>query len=129
MSRKVNVRVVAATHRYLEEMIREKEFRSDLYYRLNVFPVCIPPLRERPEDIPLLVRYFTDKYARRMGKRIDTIPTGVLRKLMMGWHWPGNVRELENVVERAVVFTRGNSLEISAPSWRNSSASATPAKA
>ena len=124
---KVDVRLVAATHRDLDRMMAENQFRSDLYYRLNVFPIRIPPLRERPEDIPLLVRYFADKYARRMGKRIETIPARALRKLMV-WHWPGNIRELENVVERAVVFTRGNTLEISAPSWRNSSGSAAPAR-
>jgi len=123
---KVDVRLVAATHRDLETMMAENQFRSDLYYRLNVFPICIPPLRERPEDIPLLVRYFTDKYARRMGKQIDSIPAGALRKLM-GWHWPGNVRELENTVERAVIFTRGNALEISVPQLRSRGASAAPA--
>jgi len=124
---KVDVRLVAATHRDLETMIAENQFRSDLYYRLNVVPIRIPALRERPEDIPLLVRYFTDKFARRMGKQIDTIPAAALRKLM-GWHWPGNIRELENVVERAVIFTRGNTLEISAPSGRSCSASGVPAK-
>jgi formate hydrogenlyase transcriptional activator len=125
---KVDVRLVAATHRDLRSMMAENQFRSDLYYRLNVFPICIPPLRERPEDIPLLARYFTDKYARRMGKRIETIPAGVLRKLM-GWHWPGNVRELENVVERAVILTTGDTLEILEPEWRNSKGSAAPAQA
>jgi formate hydrogenlyase transcriptional activator len=125
---KVDVRLVAATHRDLETMMAENRFRSDLYYRLNVFPIRLPPLRERPEDIPLLVRYFTDKYARRMGKQIDTIPARGLRKLMR-WPWPGNVRELENTVERAVIFTRGNTLETSVPSWTNSSASAAPAQA
>ena len=124
---KVDVRLVAATHRDLETMMAENQFRSDLYYRLNVIPIRIPPLRERPEDIPLLVRYFTDKYARRMGKQIDEIPAGALRKLM-GWHWPGNVRELENVVERAVIFTRGNTLEISVPAWKNSGTYTAPAK-
>src|SRR5262250_2255647 len=104
---RVDVRLVAATNRNLEQMVSDKQFRADLYFRLNVFPTRIPPLRQRREDIPLLVRYFTDKYARRMGKRIDTIPAGVLRKLM-GWHWPGNVRELENVVERAVILTTGH---------------------
>src|SRR5262249_11615870 len=125
---KVDVRLVAATHRDLETMMAENQFRSDLYYRLNVFPIRIPPLRERPEDIPLLVRYFTDKYARRMGKQIDDIPARALRKLM-DWHWPGNVRELENTVERAVIFKRGNTLEVSVPSGRNSGADAVPAKA
>jgi formate hydrogenlyase transcriptional activator len=124
---KVDVRLVAATHRDLEGMMAENQFRSDLYYRLNVFPIRIPPLRERPEDIPLLVGHFTDKYARRMGKQIDTIPARVLRNLM-GWHWPGNVRELENVVERAVILTTGDTLEISVPQWRNAGASGAPAK-
>jgi formate hydrogenlyase transcriptional activator len=124
---KVDIRLVAATHRDLETMMAENQFRSDLYYRLNVFPIRIPPLRERPEDIPVLVRYFTDKCARRMGKRIDTIPPGALRKLMR-WHWPGNVRELENIVERAVILTRGTTLAISLPQSTNGAASAAPAK-
>jgi formate hydrogenlyase transcriptional activator len=123
---KVDVRLVAATHRDLETMMAENQFRSDLYYRLNVFPICIPPLRQRREDIPLLVRHFTEKYARRMRKQIDTIPAGALRKLM-DWHWAGNVRELENVVERAVIFTRSNTLEISA-AQRNSCACGAPAQ-
>src|SRR5579862_1623561 len=88
---KVDVRVVAATHRDLEEMISKGQFRSDLYYRLNVFPLVIPPLRERPEDIPALVRYFTQKYARRMNRRIETIPADAMDALT-NWHWPGNVR-------------------------------------
>ena len=124
---KVDVRLVAATHRDLETMLAENQFRSDLYYRLNVIPIRIPALRERPEDITALVRYFTDKYARRMGKQIDTIPAGALRKLM-GWHWPGNVRELENTVERAVILTTGDTLQISVPSGRNSVAYAAPAQ-
>ncbi len=110
---KVDVRLVAATHRDLEGMMAENQFRSDLYYRLNVFPIRIPPLRERREDIPLLVRYFVEKYARRMGKRIETIPAGALRTLMC-WHWPGNVRELENLVERAMILTSSDELAISA---------------
>jgi transcriptional regulator with GAF, ATPase, and Fis domain len=105
--------LVAATHRDLETMMAENKFRSDLYYRLNVFPIRLPPLRERREDIPLLVRYFVEKYARRMGKRIESIPAGALRKLM-GWHWPGNVRELENLVERAMILTRSDELAMSA---------------
>jgi len=124
---KVDVRLVAATHRDLERMMADNQFRSDLYYRLNVFPIRIPPLRERPDDIPILVRYFTDKYARRMGKRIDTILPAALRKLMR-WHWPGNVRELENIVERAVILTRGTTLAISLPESTNGGASAVPAK-
>jgi len=124
---KVDVRLVAATHRDLETMMAENQFRSDLYYRFNVIPTRIPPLRERPEDIPVLVRYFTDKYGRRMGKQIDTIPAGALRKLM-GWYWPGNIRELENTVERAVILTAGNTLEISVASGGGRSASTAPAK-
>ena len=109
-TKRVDVRLVAATNRNLEEMVEDRQFRSDLYYRLNVFPIRIPPLRERPEDIPLLVHYFTQKYARRMEKQIDSIPAAALRKLA-GWHWPGNIRELENLVERAVILTRGNALQ------------------
>ena len=124
---KVDVRLVAATHRDLETMMAKNQFRSDLYYRLNVFPIRIPPLRERPEDIPALVRYFVDKYARRMRKRIENIPAGALRKLM-GWHWPGNARELENTVERAVILAPGDTLEIAAPQWQNSGADIAPAK-
>src|SRR6516165_6425534 len=122
---KVDVRLVAATHRDLETMMAENQFRSDLYYRLNVFPIEIPPLRQRSEDIPLLVGHFVQHFARRMGKQIDTIPPGALRKLMR-WHWPGNVRELENTVERAVILTTGDTLEISVPSARNSVACAAP---
>src|SRR5262245_44705876 len=110
-SKNVDVRLVAATNRDLEQMMAEKQFRCDLYYRLNVFPIHIPPLRERREDIPLLVRYFTQKYARRMGKRIDTIPAGTMQKLMR-WNWPGNVRELENLVERSVILTTGSTLVV-----------------
>src|SRR2546426_1778696 len=113
-TKKVDVRLVAATNRNLEKMIAEDKFRSDLYYRLNVFPIQIPPLRERPEDIPLLVRYFTQKYARRMEKQIESVPAASMRKLTR-WHWPGNVRELENLVERAVVLTRTDRLAISVP--------------
>jgi formate hydrogenlyase transcriptional activator len=106
----VDVRLVAATNRDLEQMMENREFRSDLYYRLNVFPIRIPPLRERPEDIPLLVRYFAQKYGRRMQKQIESIPAAALRKLS-GWHWPGNIRELENFIERSVILTRGTALQ------------------
>jgi formate hydrogenlyase transcriptional activator len=115
---KVNVRLVSATNRDLDRMIEERQFRSDLYYRLNVFPIRVPPLRERPEDIPLLVRYFSQKYARRMEKRIESIPAAAMRKLTR-WHWPGNVRELQNLVERAVVLTRNSTLAISVPELAN----------
>jgi formate hydrogenlyase transcriptional activator len=110
-TKKVNVRLVAATNRDLEKMIESREFRSDLYYRLNVFPIRIPPLRERPEDIPLLVRYFTQKYGRRMEKKIESIPTVAMKKLS-SWHWPGNIRELENFIERSVILTHGSALQV-----------------
>ena len=110
-TRQVDVRLVAATNRDLTEMTKQGEFRSDLYYRLNVFPIRIPPLRERREDIPLLVQYFMQKYARRMGKRIETVPTATMQKLV-DWPWPGNVRELQNMIERGVILSRGFVLEI-----------------
>jgi len=109
-TRKVNVRLVAATNRDLEKMVADREFRNDLYYRLNVFPIRIPPLRDRREDIPLLVGYFVQKCAKQMQKRIDAIPASVMKGLT-AWDWPGNIRELENFVERAVILTRGKSLE------------------
>jgi len=109
-TKKVDVRLVAATNRDLDKMMENREFRSDLYYRLNVFPIRIPPLRERPEDIPLLVRYFTQKYGRRMQRQIESIPTVAMRKLC-SWHWPGNIRELENFVERSVILTHGAALQ------------------
>src|ERR1700723_337608 len=124
----VDIRLIAATNRDLDRMIEEKQFRSDLYYRLNVFPIRLPPLRERPEDIPLLVRYFSQKYARRMQKRIENIPVAALRKLAR-WHWPGNVRELQNLVERAVILTRSSTLAISVPELANSGANLAPARA
>jgi formate hydrogenlyase transcriptional activator len=108
---KVDVRLVAATNRDLSRMIADREFRSDLYYRLSVFPLSLPPLRERTGDIPTLVRYFTQKYSRRMNKRIQTIPSAAMEALV-SYAWPGNVRELENLIERAVILTRGTSLEI-----------------
>jgi formate hydrogenlyase transcriptional activator len=109
-TRKVNVRLVAATNRDLEKMVADREFRNDLYYRLNVFPIRIPPLRDRKEDIPLLVGYFVQKCAKQMQKRIDVISASVMKGLT-AWDWPGNIRELENFVERAVILTRGKSLE------------------
>jgi len=110
-TKKVDVRLVAATNRDLDKMIENREFRSDLYYRLNVFPIRIPPLRERPEDIPLLVRYFTQKYGRRMEKKIETIPATAMKNLT-AWHWPGNIRELENFIERSVILTHGPTLRV-----------------
>jgi formate hydrogenlyase transcriptional activator len=109
-TRKVNVRLVAATNRDLEKMIADREFRSDLYYRLNVFPIRIPPLRERREDIPLLVSYFVQKFSKQMQKNVETVPTAVMKGLT-AWDWPGNIRELENFTERAVIVTRGKALE------------------
>jgi formate hydrogenlyase transcriptional activator len=119
-TKRVDIRLVAATNRDLEKMVEEREFRNDLYYRLNVFPIRIPPLRERPEDIPLLVHYFTQKYARRMEKQIDTIPSAALAKLTH-WQWPGNIRELENFVERAVILTRGSALQFPIDELKNGS--------
>ncbi len=110
-TKKVNVQMIAATNRDLEGMISAREFRSDLYYRLNVFPIRIPPLHERQEDIPLLVRYFAQKFARQMEKRIETIPTATMHALAQ-CDWPGNVRELANFIERAVILTRGTSLDV-----------------
>ena len=127
-TKKVDVRLVAATNRDLDRMIEERQFRSDLYYRLNVFPIRVPPLRERPEDIPLLVRYFSQKYARSMQKRIESIPAAAMRKLTH-WHWPGNVRELQNLVERAVILTRSSTLAISVPELANGGAMSVPPKA
>ncbi|HDX8854132.1 TPA: formate hydrogenlyase transcriptional activator FlhA [Klebsiella michiganensis] len=109
-----DVRLIAATNRNLKQMVADREFRSDLYYRLNVFPIHLPPLRERPEDIPLLVKAFTFKIARRLGRNIDSIPAETLR-LLSRMEWPGNVRELENVIERAVLLTRGSVLQLSLP--------------
>ena len=110
-TRRVNVRLVAATNRDLEKMIAERQFRSDLYYRLNVFPIRIPPLRERKEDIPLLVRYFTEKFVRQMQKPVESIPTETMTRLQ-AWHWPGNVRELENLIERSVILSNGTALQV-----------------
>ena len=107
----VDIRLVAATNRDLAGMVTEKQFRSDLYYRLNVFPILNPPLRERRDDIPALVHYFTSKFARRMNKPIDTIPIETMNALTR-YHWPGNIRELENFIERAVILTRGSNLAV-----------------
>jgi formate hydrogenlyase transcriptional activator len=109
---RINVRVVAATHRDLMEMVRRNEFRSDLYYRLNVFPVVLPPLRERREDIPQLASHFVEVFSRRMGKRIDHIPQNIL-DTFISYSWPGNVRELQNLSERAVI--RSNNGELANP--------------
>jgi formate hydrogenlyase transcriptional activator len=106
----VDIRLIVATNRDLAQMVENREFRSDLYYRLNIFPILVPPLRERPEDIPPLVAHFTDKYARRMDKRINKIPPETMATLQR-YHWPGNVRELQNFVERATIVTSGPTLQ------------------
>jgi formate hydrogenlyase transcriptional activator len=108
---KVNVRLVAATHRNLAKMVAEGKFRSDLYYRLHVFPVHLPPLRERVEDIPEMVRHFVGLFARRFGKKIETIPADAMAALER-YPWPGNVRELEHLIERAVILTPGGELRV-----------------
>lgn len=108
---RVDVRLVAATNRDLVQMVEERRFRSDLYYRLNIFPVNVPPLRERLEDIPLLARHFAEKYARRMGKQIEDISAEMIGALMH-YDWPGNVRELQNVIERAVILCPGPALKL-----------------
>jgi PAS domain S-box-containing protein len=108
---KVDVRVIAATNRDLEEEVRQKRFRADLFYRLNVYPVLIPPLRERVTDIPILARHFTERISRRVGKVIDEIPDEVMSVLTSYW-WPGNIRELRNVIERAVILTPTNRLQV-----------------
>jgi chemotaxis protein methyltransferase CheR len=108
---KVDVRVIAATNRHLEEEVRKGRFREDLWYRLNVFPITAPPLRERMEDIALLVDFFVDKISRRLGKSIESIPVSVMNALL-DYQWPGNVRELENVLERAVINSSGPKLHL-----------------
>ena len=108
---RVDVRLVAATHRDLAQMVADGRFRSDLYYRLNVFPVLLPPLRERSEDIPMLARHFTQRFARRMGRQIEAIPTKIMEALVR-YPWPGNIRELQNVIERAVILSPGPALQI-----------------
>jgi formate hydrogenlyase transcriptional activator len=106
---KVDARLISATNRNLSQMVADGEFREDLYYRLAVFPIQLPPLRERPEDIPLLVEYFVDRYARRMNKTISEIPRQAMQA-MTEWTWPGNIRELQNFIERAVILARGERL-------------------
>ena len=110
-TQKVNVRLIAATNRNLQERVAEGEFRSDLFYRLKVFPIRVPSLRERREDIPLLVRHFVHKFARAMGRTIESIPKETMNALA-GWDWPGNVRELENLMERSVILSKGSALGV-----------------
>jgi formate hydrogenlyase transcriptional activator len=110
----VDVRIIAATNRNLRQMVAEGKFRGDLYYRLHVFPLTVPPLRERREDIPLLVRFFTQRYARKMSRQIDEIPAAALEALTR-YNWPGNIRELQNLVERSVILSSGRVLQIAVP--------------
>ncbi len=122
---RVDVRLIAATNRDLEKMVAEKQFRSDLYYRLKVFPVVSPPLRDRRSDIPMLVRHFVDKHSRRMGKTIESIPEESM-KALTGWKWPGNIRELENFIERAVILTRSSVLHVPLAELANTETDAVP---
>ncbi len=117
---RVNVRVIAATNRDLARMVAEQQFRADLYYRLNVFPVRVPALRERPADIPMLLRYFVEKCSRRLNKRIDSISPDSMKALIR-YSWPGNVRELENIVERAVILSPGPTIDIPIAELRDAS--------
>ena len=109
--RKVDVRVIAATNRELKKAVHEKTFREDLYYRLSVFPIRLPPLRERSEDIPLLAQYLLNKFAAKIARRIHGIDTATLKRLM-AYQWPGNVRELQNVLERALILATGPTLKV-----------------
>jgi chemotaxis protein methyltransferase CheR len=108
---KIDARIIAATNRDLEQEVRKGRFREDLWYRLNIFPITMPPLRDRLDDIPLLVDYYVKKISKRMGKSVEIIPTRVMNALL-NYHWPGNVRELENVLERAVINSSGPKLRL-----------------
>jgi formate hydrogenlyase transcriptional activator len=123
---KTDARLVAATNRDLAAMVEERQFRADLYYRLNVFPITVPPLRDRREDIPLLVRYFVQQFARRMNKRITSIPSETMQALTR-YHWPGNIRELQNFIERAVILTAGHALDAPVRELKRGPAAAGPA--
>src|SRR2546430_1293449 len=118
-TQRVDVRVVAATNGDLSKLVAEKAFRSDLYYRLNVFPIQIPALRERREDIPLLVRYFVQKFSRRLNKAVEYVPADAMDALV-NYSWPGNVRELENFIERAVLLSPGKELRVAVSELRSS---------
>lgn len=111
---RIDTRVIAATNRDLKQSVADGEFREDLFYRLNVFPVVLPPLRQRTDDIPLLVHDFSARFAKRLGKRIDSIPHEVI-EAFQSYHWPGNIRELQNVIERAVILARGSVLHVDEP--------------
>ena len=108
---KVDVRIIAATNRKLEEAVKAGTFREDLYYRLNVFPITSPPLRERKEDIPVLVSHFLEKFSLKIGKQLDKVSQNAMEALQ-AYHWPGNVRELENMIERGVILAQGSALEL-----------------
>ena len=110
---KVNVRLVAATSRNLPAMVEQREFRGDLYYRLNIFPLVVPPLRERSDDIPPLVEYFVARFAERLGRKVSRVDRQSM-ELLQGYHWPGNIRELQNVIERSVILAEGGTLRIDA---------------
>jgi len=116
-TQRVNVRLVAATNQHLKQMVAQKQFRSDLYFRLNIFPIAVPPLRQRREDIPLLVEAFVNDCSRRMNRRVDTVPVETMAALMQ-YAWPGNVRELQNFVERAVILSPGATLRAPLESLR-----------
>ena len=118
-TRRMDVRLLAATNRELAPLVAAGTFRADLYYRLHVFPLTVPPLREHLEDIALLVHHFVHTYAQRLRKRIDTIPAAVLEALT-GYHWPGNVRELQNIIERAVILTPDTVLRLPPAEWQRS---------
>ena len=111
---RVDIRLVAATNRNLKEMVDQGKFRSDLYYRLHVFPLTVPPLRERQRDIPLLIRYFAQKYAKRLNREIEEIPTATVEALTK-YDWPGNIRELQHIIERSVILTSGRVLHVAIP--------------
>jgi formate hydrogenlyase transcriptional activator len=123
---RVDVRLIAATNRNLETMAAEGMFRSDLFYRLNVFPIVVPPLRERPEDIPLLVRHFVRRFSQKLKRHIESVPASTMQALQR-WHWPGNIRELENVIERAVIISTGSVLQVAPPEMPLTTESAMPA--
>jgi formate hydrogenlyase transcriptional activator len=122
------VRIVAATNRDLKAMVAENQFRADLYYRLAVFPLNIPPLRERREDIPVLTGYFVQKYSRRMGREIESVPAQSIEALI-GYDWPGNIRELQNVIERSVILSNGPEFQVVMPQFTARSKCCPPAPA
>jgi formate hydrogenlyase transcriptional activator len=123
-----DARLIAATNRDLGAMAQENKFRPDLYYRLNVFPIRVPSLRERAEDIPLLVRHFVQQFSRRMGKSVESVPAETMSALV-GYHWPGNIRELQNVIERAVIVTQGPVLKVALAEFATSPKPPVPALA